>query len=128
MAGTTKYHNAIIITLLVLSFSLALCTLSKAQDKVYWKADENLLKQISDSRTVHSIMKEIPENSGMYRWETKEVHGRRMLPLFEDFSSLQHNGEGKIYPDAEFSHSGKGRVKLVTPVSGPVKSSDYRNY
>ena len=128
MAETVKHSKARIYTFPVLFLSLALCTLSEAQDKSYWKADENLLRQISDSRIVHSIMKEIPENSGMYRWEKKEVHGRRMLPLFEDFSSLQHNGEGRIYPDAEFSHSGKGSVKLVTPVSGPVKSSDNRNY
>ena len=93
-----------------------------------YKLDTNLSKQLEQSQYVHKPMQEIYENSGMYRWEAKEVLETRELPLAEDFASVTNRGGGVISVDKEVTHSGKGSIRLDTPSSGPVKNPTNRNY
>jgi len=94
-----------------------------------YQLDTKLVQQLEESENVHSLMKEFTEDSGMKRWEEKEVIETRELDLVGDFENLGNTGEySTLSLEKDFSHSGKGSVCLSSLVSGPVKSPTNRNY
>lgn len=94
-----------------------------------YQIDTKLVQQLEESNYVHSIMKEFTEDSGMKRWEEKEVLESRELPLVEDFESLKCTSPyGVLSIEKDITHSGKGSVCVTTPASGPVKMKSNRNY
>lgn len=97
-----------------------------------YQLDKELSAQLEMSGDLRRTMKEIPGNSGMTRWEAKEVIKSLELPLVEYIDSLKIVGynpdECNLAVDMDVTHSGKGSVRLDVPVSGPVKNPSNRNY
>ena len=94
--------------------------------------DGKLCFQLRDSRLVHRTMQEFTEDSGMARWEAKEVLESRQLPLASDFQSLKIIGYSEdaciLRTDSLVTHSGEPSVCIDVPASGPVKNPSNRNY
>lgn len=125
----SKTPNNMTIKTLAAMLPAALLLFSCSDKAVFDNGQGALLdRQLEQSDNIRTLMKEDPSNGAQARWEAKEVLAFRELPLYEDFESLQHTGVGAIFPDKEFTHSGKGSVRLDTPGSTAVKNPTNRNY
>lgn len=92
------------------------------------KLDAGLARQLEESRNLRLVLKADSADAAMTRWYGKEVLKSRVLPLAEDFESLQHKGAGVIRVDRNMTVSGKGSIRLDTPVSLGTKNPTNRNY
>lgn len=93
-----------------------------------YKPDARLAKQLEESRNLRSTFKADSSDAALTRWYGKEVLVSRILPLADDFESLRHKGPGTIQIDRGMTVSGKGSIRLDTPVSLDVKNPSNRNY
>ncbi len=114
-------RTCIICTLCVF-FSLS------ASGQSQYKPDARLSRQLEESRNLRFTFKADPADAALTRWYEKEVITSRVLPLAEDFESLRHKGPGTMQVDRSMTVSGKGSVRLDTPVSLGVKNPTNRNY
>lgn len=62
------------------------------------------------------------------QWSRKKLLEDQDMNLMENYDKLLHIGPGVMHPCPEFSHSGKGSVRLDMPTSTAIKNSGNRRY
>jgi len=87
-----------------------------------------LVRQLKQSQNLRFVMKPDSADMGFTRWQKKEVHQSRVLPLATDFGALKMKGPGILKIDKNVSVSGAGSVVLEAPASLAVKNPSNRSY
>jgi len=93
-----------------------------------YSQDTLLLKQLEQSRNIHTIMIADSADMGMTRWLHKKVIKTKVWPLAKDFYGLEIKGPGTIKINHTLTQSGDGSICLETVSSLAVKNPSNRSY